>query len=826
MAERIMWDKYEAAILLEAVLKIENNSESKGNAIERVSRQLRSMAQNRGLSIDDTYRNANGISMQITAMKATAFDIDCKMKSHSKVFCEVVELYYTNKSEYNAILNQAHHWIDYSKEKQHMTSEDTYTVRSNRDAFSSWLQIKQIKKPAPNLIMMAIDEVSEYATKHNVSKVSVWNISDEEKFNALRIKMQAMRLFRLSHKNAATIFDMCWKHYMAFLNDKKNEETGTSRLQDNIHNENNNHSVAVNSERKMDIDSFYEWMTTEANMASSSCRAYASSFRTACDYALSNGLISEKLYEIADDEVLKEQTAKVMQNIDFQNYNAEQHNRFSAALKKYLEYRTGIVLPLRAPKDTPIKNATCYPYREQVVAVLREHYPYGFRLESIIDLKRFRRYAEEQNAALPESDDNLRVEIRKAGVKIDDKVYLIEQDTFVFIRKTIEALAHDGSKILFYDCIYDSDASGMEDHYISSADQLKAIMKQCRQSIFESVSEIYFAKNFVSLLGEQMEKDAVTIEIQRVWSGSQTRRTDELAEQLPAIPEEYVRRYLSGNTAFVWISEGVYFNMQLFVISEEEKEAILSFVAGECNDKGYASISDVPFGNTEEENYELSAIGLQEAIYNAVLLNQYHLNGKILTRDNITLDVVTLAKQYLIGKNECTFDEMDKKVEEIAGTRYRYMAYDALYSTMVRVDKNRYVAHQYVKFDVEAIDEILSEMIKDKFLAIKEITSFALFPVCGYPWNHYLLESYCYSYSKRYCLKVVGFNDKNAGIIVESDVTDGYNELLAQAAARAKIELNAETVGQYYFETGYMGKRKFSDLESIVERAKAIREDL
>lgn len=822
----ILWDKYEAAILLEAVLRIENKEESKNDAIERVSRQLRSMANNRGLSIDDTCRNTNGISMQMTAMKATAFDIDCKMKSHSKVFCEVVELYYTNKSEYNAILNQAHHWIDYSKEEQHMTSEDTYTVRSNRDAFSSWLQIKQIKKPAPNLIMMAIDEVSEYATKHNVSKVSVWNISDEEKFNALRIKMQAMRLFRLSHKNAATIFDMCWKHYMAFLNNRKNEETGTSRSQDNIHNENNSHSVAVNGERKMDIDSFYEWMTMEANMASSSCRAYASSFRTACDYALSNGLISEKLYEIADDEVLKEQTAKVMQNIDFQNYNAEQHNRFSAALKKYLEYRTGIVLPLRAPKDTTIKNATCYPYREQVVAVLREHYPYGFRLESIIDLKRFRRYAEEQNAALPESDDNLRVEIRKAGVKIDDKVYLIEQDTFAFIRKTIEALAHDGSKILFYDCIYDSDASGMEDHYITSADQLKAIMKQCRQSIFESVSEIYFAKNFVSLLGEQMEKDAITIEIQRVWGGSQTRRTDELAEQLPAIPEEYVRRYLSGNTAFVWISEGVYFNMQRFVISEEEKEAILSFVAGECNDKGYASISDVPFGNTEEENYELSAIGLQEAIYNAVLLNQYHLNGKILTRDNKTLDVVTLAKQYLIGKNECTFDEMDKKVEEIAGTRYRYMAYDALYSTMVRVDKNRYVAHQYVKFDVEAIDEILSEMIKDKFLAIKEITSFALFPVCGFPWNHYLLESYCYSYSKQYCLKVIGFNDKNAGIIAENDVTDGYTELLARAAARAKIELSMETVGQYYFQTGYMGKRRFADLESIVERAKAIREDL
>lgn len=826
MPERKMWDKYEAAILLEAVLNIENKIENRNNAIERVSKHLRTMAQNRGFSIDNTYRNTNGISMQMVAMKATVFNIECKMKSHSKVFCEVANLYHNNRPEYETILDQAHDWISYNKEKQHMTHEDKIAICSNKDAFSSWLQIREIKKPSPNLIISAIDEVSEYATKHNVSKVSVWDISDEDKFNDFRTKMQALRLFRLLHKNSAKIFDMSWKYYIAFLKEKKDDERNAEKAQNDMSNAHDDQLATDKVKRNPDIDSFYEWMTSETKMAPSSCRAYASSFRTACDYALSKGLISEKLYEITDDKTLKEQTEKVIQNADFQKYNAEQHNRFSAALKKYLEYRTGVSLPLRTPKDTSAKEIVKYPYLEQVTAVLRAHYQYGFRLESVIDIKRFRRYAEEENVKLPDSDDALKAEIKNAGVKIEDKVYLIEADTFAFIRETISTLTSDGSKILFYDCIYDSNSSEMEEHYITSADQLKAIMKQCKQDIFEGNSEIYFAKNFVSLLGEQMEKDAVTNEIQRVWGDNPSRHVDELAEQLPVIPKEYVRRYLSGNTAFVWISEGVYFNMQRFVISEDEKEAILSFVAEECDNKGYASISDVPFGSTVEENYELSTVGLQEAVYNEVLLNQYYLNGKILTRDNKALDVVTLAKQYLVGKDECTFDEMDKKVEEIAGTRYRYMAYDALYGTMIRVDKNRYVAHRYLKFDVDAIDEILSEMIKNKFLAIKEITSFALFPVCGFPWNHYLLESYCYSYSKRYCLKVVGFNDKNAGIIAENDVTDEYYELLAQAAARAKIELTVETVGQYYFETGYMGKRSFSDLESTVERAKAIREDL
>ena len=203
MSIRKLWDKYEAAILLEAVLNIENNIENRSKAIERVSKHLRTMAQNRGFSIDDTYRNTNGISMQMVAMRATVFNIECKMKSHSKVFCELANLYHTNRLEYETILGQAHDLINYNKEEQHMTREDKTTICSNKDAFSSWLQIKGIKKPSPNLIISAIDEISEYATKHNVSKVSVWDISDEDNFNAFRTKMQSMKLFRLLHKNSA-----------------------------------------------------------------------------------------------------------------------------------------------------------------------------------------------------------------------------------------------------------------------------------------------------------------------------------------------------------------------------------------------------------------------------------------------------------------------------------------------------------------------------------------------------------------------------------------------------------------------------------------------
>ena len=239
------------------------------------------MAQNRGFSIDDTYRNTNGISMQMVAMRATIFNIECKMRSHSKVFCEITNLYHTNRLEYETILGQAYNWINYNKEEQHMMREDKTTICSNKDAFSSWLQVKEIKKLSPNLIISAIEEVSEYATKHKVSKVSVWDISDENEFNDLRTKMQSMRLFRLLHKNSAKIFDMSWKYYIAFLKEKKDNEINAEETQNAILNVKTNESTTDNVERNFDIESFYEWMTSETTMAPSSCRAYASSFRTA-----------------------------------------------------------------------------------------------------------------------------------------------------------------------------------------------------------------------------------------------------------------------------------------------------------------------------------------------------------------------------------------------------------------------------------------------------------------------------------------------------------------------------------------------------------------
>ncbi len=144
---------------------------------------------------------------------------------------------------------------------------------------------------------------------------------------------------------------------------------------------------------------------------------------------------------------------------------------------------------------------------------------------------------------------------------------------------------------------------------------------------------------------------------------------------------------------------------------------------------------------------------------------------------------------------------------------------------MIRIDKEHFVSDQKIKFLVSEIDNVISGFITDHFVSLKEITTFAMFPICGTTWNHYVLESYCYKYSQKYSLHTIHFNDKNVGIIAEKGYDKKYDDMLSIALARADIDLESASIGQYLFDTGYLAKTKYAALKKITEQAKQIRKE-
>ena len=58
------WDKYEAVILLEGMIDIKQHDMPRNIVVERVSQDLRKMARNRGIEIDELFRN---VALQTSA---------------------------------------------------------------------------------------------------------------------------------------------------------------------------------------------------------------------------------------------------------------------------------------------------------------------------------------------------------------------------------------------------------------------------------------------------------------------------------------------------------------------------------------------------------------------------------------------------------------------------------------------------------------------------------------------------------------------------------------------------------------------------------------
>ncbi|WP_409969115.1 hypothetical protein RFF05_03975 [Bengtsoniella intestinalis] len=107
MNERIPWDKYEAAILLDTFLSVEENLLTRGEAFEYISAVLRQRASINGLLVNDNFRNVNGIRMQMDSLKFIYSNGERGLSHANKLFNDIVELYQTDRSTYRTLLEEA-----------------------------------------------------------------------------------------------------------------------------------------------------------------------------------------------------------------------------------------------------------------------------------------------------------------------------------------------------------------------------------------------------------------------------------------------------------------------------------------------------------------------------------------------------------------------------------------------------------------------------------------------------------------------------------------------------------------------------------------------
>lgn len=690
--------------------------------------------------------------------------------------------------------------------------------QNNRDTFLAWaasvVPAQRCKWIEENIL-----KIEQFAVSSRLISGSIFSYTDIITLENINRVVMKNRIFQIKNRKLIKNISDDFKIYMRYCaqlseQPKQMHEAETPVVEISVD------SMSVGISSTTCAAKFYTYLQDTAKLADRTCVSYVSSIRSVERYANDNGYTSCSLFSEDKDTTIATAT-ELYNNPDFIRYNKQQHNRFSAAINKLLE-SIGAEIPQKTATFPDGNNAdqgtTSAKRNSEILAVLNQHYKYGFKIDSIRELMRFRQFADILGITLPEEDDELKASILSSGTVVGDKLFCESDNMPQELRRIIGDAFSSGADVIYYESLFENEQKWMESHVITSPEMLKEYLQN-------NIAGCSFSQQFMVKGCRRSEKEAVTDELKRVWGAHPLEKVYNLCERLPYVPSRNIWRVISGNDFFVWASEGEYLFIDRFNITEDEEKDILDFVNEACEKKGFASLCDVPLGDIEEENYELAKLTIYNAIYKKVLSGKYHLNGKILTKGKSELDAVMLLKQYIKGKDECAFDEVADKVIELTGGANRQYAFQALYDDMVRVDRNRFVANQLVNFSIDEIDTVLARFVTDNFGAIRDVTTFAMFPLCGQNWNHYLLESFCYKYSRKYSLHVIHFNDKNAGIIAEKDFNKNYDEMLAIALARTDVELSPEIIGQYLFNTGYMAKRKYAKLDEIAQSASELRKE-
>lgn len=198
---------------------------------------------------------------------------------------------------------------------------------------------------------------------------------------------------------------------------------------------------------------------------------------------------------------------------------------------------------------------------------------------------------------------------------------------------------------------------------------------------------------------------------------------------------------------------------------------------------------------------------------------------KLIFCEGNSADLETMAQNYCSSKDECTFDEINEYVSSISGESNRQLSFKAAYEQLVRIDRDHFVSENQVFFDIDEIDKAISKFFVRDYLPLQDVISFVMFPYCGHAWNRFLLESFCFRFSKKFSLLLKSFNNKNAGVIIKKESNLNYNEVLIDAIAHSGMKFDVEIIGDYLYNNGYIAKKRLGNMPELIAQAQEIKED-
>ncbi|KEZ86427.1 hypothetical protein [Lacrimispora celerecrescens] len=827
MAIKILWDEQEAAILIDACDHYNKGDVTKQEAVTSVSKILRQRAVNKGMNIDDVFRNENGIAMQFMAMNQLISDEKCGLRGASKLFINMAELFKEDKQSFNKIL----------KEAKLLTVEKFAKVQ-----FYKWITDK-VSATQLSEIYTVCDEIEQYCLNKNMLKAKLFETTNINTVNRVLRNIASDKNFREEYRRSLSKIRSIVYYYIRFLKEQPKCEFENNIGEDSVQVGNFSDSEGiqrVESEKSKEFENEIENSSQINNhggavLDNDSIKWTLQAFlkKNNLQYFLSNG---NRVWIIGGQEISPEMIECWRHALSF---------RFKEHGSNVTDGLPAWVATLTEAEYTKLANANLYTIEEKELleviysesdnsdedekyfVILKENYDNGFRIKSAIDKGRFKMFYKERfNEELLLSDERLIQTLIKVGMVREERIYAKQGDDqselLNRIYDEVISIFEIGASCVYEDSIYDRYA-------IQLADKLQMYNAEELGNLLLEMSEgkLRRKRSFLCLTNgkSDLKNDVLNV----IKKSSIPLNYESVKKTMWYIPLDKIKQVMVNIKSIAYVAPETYFYAPNLPVSKEELMGIKQIIHKELETKTY--MTDVELRITIEERCPSVAINTENfttyGFRNClayILRDTFAFNGPIISTPEKQLGMTEVFAEYCKSREQVSVEELKNFAADMDTVIY----WDSVRSVTVRISEEIFIRNDKIKFDIEAVDNILDKISDRDYIPLKDTGLFMHFPTLPIPWNGYVLESYLYKYSKMFKLLHASFSASGCfGALVRKNCAiDDYRTLIIDVLAHSNQWSNKDSALEVLVREGYQQRRAYADIERVILEAKLFKEKM
>ena len=688
-------------------------------------------------------------------------------------------------------------------EKTAMTKKST----TNNDfvdqaAFYTYLiDVQKISESTCRGYVSALKRAEQFAREERLASCQLLNCSQSEARKTIDA-LNGNEKFRIFNNEQHHRFSAAMNKLLLFMS---GDISNTNKRSDTVP-----YEQLVLHQKHPCQSEFESWMKNQS-LSDNTVEKYSDILKKTGDILLEINLEHRHIFSINSVHRLEEILQKIKRNKKFIKTLGNKYIQLCIrSFEKYISFRK---------KGGSIDSA----YKKYEL-ILRECFENGLRINSFIDRNRFRQYYSEKFSVDAEPDDDKLIEIlRKAGVTRDDRIYAQsggeQSDLIDDIQEDIAKTFHDGASCIYVSAVFEKYQYQLtEQLQIYSEDVLK------KQLLDTSYGD-YFDQRKILVKGSAVPDSTADIkhELQR---SPLPMTYEELHEKLWYIPMDIIKHSLVMADGIVNVAQETYFYAPNLPVSTLEIEEIANLIHGQLSQKEF--ITDEELRGLIRDNCPSVAIntesfltwGLRNAL-GYLLRERFSFNGSIISERGHSINMSRAYEVFCKSFERMTLDDLKAFSKEMNTIIY----WESVFNVMIRVSADEFIPRDRIQFDVIRTDEVLDELIEGDYMPLKDSSLFLHFPVISVRWNQFVLECYAAGSSKEFTLLHASYSQDCCGAVVrKSSPIKDFKSLVVDVLAHSDEWQAEKDALAYLVNTGYLNRKRYSEIGSAVSEAKLKRE--